>query len=64
MSNSRPEQLDVHGLWHRHGCPANRVVNRPAIIRPGHIYSRCETCGAIATVKASGVDASGEEEIS
>lgn len=59
--NARPEITDLFGLRHRPGCPANAVVTRRAVVRPGYYYTRCETCGAIATVKANGVDASGEE---
>lgn len=60
MSNSRPEQLDVHGVWHRHGCPATAVTVRPSYLRTGHTYVRCLTCGAFAVVRDE-VDASGEE---
>lgn len=50
MNAARHEIVDLFGLRHRPGCAADKVIMRPAIIRPGFTYMRCERCGAIGTV--------------
>lgn len=50
MNAARPEIRDLFGLIHRPGCPADKITHRPAVIRPGWTYMRCERCGAINTI--------------
>lgn len=50
MTTNRPEQQDVFGLWHRHGCPATSVTVTRSFLKKKHTFVRCLDCGSAALV--------------